>query len=56
LHVLVSQTSHELILTRAETINRRAGQAAADLADRCFDNQFGEIAVVNNVDTAIEPG
>lgn len=39
-----------------EMINRLAGQDAADQAARCIDNQFGEIAVVNNLETAIEPG
>lgn len=32
-----------------------AGSGAAELAERCVDNDFGEIAVVNNYDTAIGP-
>jgi hypothetical protein len=33
-----------------------AGPAAANLAGQCVDNTYGEIAVVNNYDTAIAPG
>lgn len=32
-----------------------AGSQAAALAARCVDNTYGEIAVVNNADTAIGP-
>lgn len=34
-------------------IERLAGQDAAALASTCVDNQYGEVAVVNNQDTAI---
>ncbi|MGB5758579.1 MAG: hypothetical protein WBM50_16815 [Acidimicrobiales bacterium] len=37
----------------ADDVRRLAGDAAADLADRCVDNEYGEIAVVNNGDEAI---
>lgn len=30
-----------------------AGADAADLAQRCIDNTYGEVAVVNNSDAAI---
>jgi hypothetical protein len=36
-----------------EDIERLAGMEAADRAATCVDNQYGEIAVVNNTDTAI---
>ena len=36
-------------------VERIAGPEAASLASRCVDNQYGEIAMVNNVDTAIGP-
>ncbi len=39
-----------------DDIARIAGPEAADLAGRCADNTYGEIAVVNNYDTAISPG
>jgi hypothetical protein len=34
-------------------IERFAGADAAELAQRCLDNTYGEIAVVNNSDSAI---
>lgn len=34
-------------------IERLAGGDAAELAQRCLDNTYGEIAVVNNSDSAI---
>jgi hypothetical protein len=34
-------------------IERLAGADAAELAQRCLDNTYGEIAVVNNSDSAI---
>jgi hypothetical protein len=40
----------------AEDIERLAGKYAFELAARCVDNQYGEIAVVNNYDSAISPG
>ena len=39
-----------------DDIENIAGAEAADLAGRCTDNTYGEIAVVNNYDTAIGPG
>ncbi len=39
-----------------DDIENIAGPEAADLAGRCADNTYGEIAVVNNCDTAIGPG
>ena len=36
-------------------IERIAGPVASALASKCVDNTYGEIAVVNNVDTAIGP-
>lgn len=39
-----------------EVIETIAGPEAAGLAMRCVDNAYGEIAVVNNYDTAIAPG
>jgi len=38
-----------------DDIERLAGKEAAELAGRCVDNQYGEIAVVNNHDSAIGP-
>jgi hypothetical protein len=38
-----------------DDIERLAGKEAAELAGRCVDNQYGEIAVVNNYDSAISP-
>ncbi len=38
-----------------DDIERLAGKEAAELADRCVDNRYGEIAVVNNNDSAIRP-
>lgn len=38
-----------------DDIERLAGKEAAELAGRCVDNQYGEIAVVNNYDSAIGP-
>ncbi|MEQ8717892.1 MAG: hypothetical protein RIE08_09800 [Acidimicrobiales bacterium] len=38
-----------------EDVHRLAGEAAADLAERCVDNQYGEIAIVNNQSDAIAP-
>lgn len=39
-----------------ENVEQIAFQQAAELAGRCVDNQYGEIAVVNNYDVAIGPG
>lgn len=39
-----------------DDIEPLAGREAADLAERCVDNRYGEIAVVNNYATAIGPG
>ena len=39
-----------------DDIANMAGPEAGDLAGRCADNTYGEIAVVNNYDTAISPG
>jgi hypothetical protein len=39
-----------------DDIERLAGKEAAELAARCVDNDYGEIAVVNNADSAIAPG
>ncbi len=39
-----------------DDIERLAGEEAAELAARCVDNDYGEIAVVNNADLAIAPG
>jgi hypothetical protein len=36
-----------------EDIERLAGPEASDRAAACVDNQYGEIAVVNNAETAI---
>jgi len=38
-----------------DDVERIAGSAASALAARCVDNTYGEIAVVNNADTAIGP-
>ena len=35
-------------------IERLAGEDAAELAQGCLDNTYGEIAVVNNSDSAID--
>jgi hypothetical protein len=40
---------------RLEDVARSGGAAAADLAARCLDNTYGEIAVVNNQSDAIGP-
>ena len=39
-----------------DDIEEIAGQQAAELARRCVDNTYGDIAVVNNSDTSIGPG
>ena len=36
-------------------VERLVGPEAALLASTCVDNQYGEIAMVNNLDTAIGP-
>jgi hypothetical protein len=36
-------------------VERIAGPVASALASRCVDNTYGEIAIVNNVDSAIGP-
>ena len=38
-----------------EDVERIAGLQVSELAARCVDNTYGEIAVVNNADTAIGP-
>ncbi len=38
-----------------EDVERIAGSQASALAAECVDNAYGEIAVVNNSDTAIGP-
>lgn len=35
-------------------VKRLAGNEAAQLAAKCVDNQYGEIAIVNNYDDAID--
>jgi hypothetical protein len=40
---------------QVDDIEQLAGKEAAELAGRCVDNQYGEIAVVNNHDSAIAP-
>ncbi|MDH3193867.1 MAG: hypothetical protein OEM40_06055 [Acidimicrobiia bacterium] len=38
-----------------EDVERIAGSQASALAAKCVDNTYGEIAAVNNADTAIGP-
>lgn len=38
-----------------DDVERLAGSDAADLAHRCVDNTYREIAVINNTNNAIEP-